>query len=54
MIYIAPRLIGDGVASVGDLGVDVVDDSVRLTQIVTRRLGDDLLYTGKVVPCSPV
>ena len=54
MIYVAPRLIGEGVGSVGDLGVEVIDDSVRLTQIVTRRLGNDLLYTGKVEPCSPV
>ncbi len=54
MIYVAPRLMGEGVASIGDLGVNVVDESVQLVDISTRRLGDDILYTGKVASCSPV
>ncbi len=53
MIYVAPRLIGGGVAGIGDLGVEEVDDSLRLEAVTTRRLGEDVLYTGKVVyPCS--
>ncbi len=54
MIYLAPRIIGEGLAGIGDLGVEAIDDSLRLAEVATRRLGDDLLYTGKVVyPCSP-
>ena len=54
MVYVAPRLIGEGLAGVGDLGVEEIDDSLSLEAVTTRRLGDDVLYTGKVVyPCSP-
>lgn len=54
MIYIAPRLLGsEGVAGVGDLGVEDLDQAPTLEEVRTRRLGDDLLYTGRVVyPCS--
>jgi len=47
-VYIAPCLIGDGVGSIGDLGVDELPQAVQLEQIKTRRLGADLLYTATV------
>ena len=47
-IYVAPLLIGDGVGSIGDLGVDELPQAVQLEQIKTRRLGADLLYTATV------
>ncbi len=55
MIYIAPRLLGgDALAGVGDLGVKSLEETPALEQVRTRRLGEDLLYTGRVVyPCSP-
>ena len=55
MIYIAPRLLGgDALAGVGELGLQSPEETPILKQVRTRRLGEDLLYTGKVVyPCSP-
>ena len=53
-VYVAPCLIGDGIGSIGDLGVDELTQAVKLEQIRTRRLGSDLLYTANVrYPCSP-
>ncbi|MEE2657437.1 MAG: bifunctional diaminohydroxyphosphoribosylaminopyrimidine deaminase/5-amino-6-(5-phosphoribosylamino)uracil reductase RibD [Candidatus Latescibacterota bacterium] len=48
MIYIAPKLIGEGVNAVANLGVDSPGDSVQLIDVRTRRLGDDVLYTARV------
>ena len=55
MIYIAPRLLGgDALAAVGELGLQSLEETPALEQVRTRRLGGDLLFTGKVVyPCSP-
>jgi len=54
MIYLAPLLIGDGLPGIGDLGVDEVEQALRLEETRTRRLGPDLLITAKVrYPCSP-
>jgi diaminohydroxyphosphoribosylaminopyrimidine deaminase/5-amino-6-(5-phosphoribosylamino)uracil reductase len=55
MLYIAPRVLGgDAMASVGALELQSLDETPRLEGVRTRRLGDDLLVSGKVVyPCSP-
>ncbi len=47
-VYVAPCLIGDGIGSIGDLGVDELAQAIQLEQIRTRRLGSDLLYTATV------
>jgi diaminohydroxyphosphoribosylaminopyrimidine deaminase/5-amino-6-(5-phosphoribosylamino)uracil reductase len=53
MIYVAPRLIGEGVNAIGQLDTVELDKAIRLEQVSTRRLGDDLLYTADVrYPCS--
>lgn len=53
-VYVAPCLIGDGIGSIGYLGVDELTQAVKLEQIRTHRLGSDLLYTANVrYPCSP-
>lgn len=54
MIYVAPRLLGgDAVAAIGDLGIDRLASTPQLSAVRTKRLGDDLLITGKVTrACS--
>ena len=53
MIYMAPLIIGDGVAAVGQLDTAELGAAIRLERVSTRRLGDDLLYTADVrYPCS--
>lgn len=45
--FVAPIFIGgDGVPAVGGLGVRVVSRAPRLTEVHSRRLGDDLLIEG--------
>lgn len=54
MLYVAPLLIGEGIAGIGDLGVDQLEEALHLDRVRTRRLGPDLLVTAKVrYPCSP-
>ena len=54
MLYVAGRLLGaEGLAGIGDLGIESLDQTPFVRQMRTRRLGDDLLITGKVVDsCS--
>ncbi len=51
-IYIAPRILGTGIAAIADLHSEKIADSLQLKQVQTRRLGTDLLYTAEVeYPC---
>jgi len=53
-IYVAPRLMGTGIAGIADLDILEIDRTIGLEEVRTRRLGDDLLYTACVrYPCSP-
>ena len=50
MIYIAPRFLGgDAIAGIGDLKIETLDVTPRLAGVHSKRLGEDLLVTGKVV-----
>ncbi len=52
-IYLAPRILGDGIAAVADLHIERIADSLALKNVRTRALGADLLYTAEVeYPCS--
>jgi diaminohydroxyphosphoribosylaminopyrimidine deaminase/5-amino-6-(5-phosphoribosylamino)uracil reductase len=51
-IYIAPRILGEGIAAIADLQIERIKDSLQLKDVHTRRLGADLLYTAEVeYPC---
>ena len=53
-IYVAPRLMGAGIAGIANLDILEIDQTIALEEVRTRRLGDDLLYTACVrYPCSP-
>ena len=49
-VFIAPKILGRGIPAVGDLGLETVAHAVRLVDIATERLGDDLLYTANLRP----
>ena len=48
---IAPKLIGgrDALTPVEGAGFDKVDDAIRLGQMTTRMIGDDILVTARVI-----
>ncbi len=54
MIYVAPRFLGgDAVAAIGDLGIAELAATPTLADVRTKRLGEDLLVTGRVLySCS--
>ena len=47
-IFIASKLIGGGVDSVGDLGIEKIADGIRLADVEIERIGEDILYTAMV------
>ncbi|MDZ4164917.1 MAG: bifunctional diaminohydroxyphosphoribosylaminopyrimidine deaminase/5-amino-6-(5-phosphoribosylamino)uracil reductase RibD [Smithellaceae bacterium] len=48
VIVQAPKIIGAGVEAVGNLGVNLMDEAIRLRSIRTRRLGGDLIMDGRI------
>lgn len=53
MIYVAPMLLGEGIAGIADLGIVDLDQAIRLQNLAIRRLGEDVLLSGEVKYCSP-
>jgi len=46
--FIAPKIIGEGIEAIGDLGIDKLDKSLRLDNVRRLKLGDDVLITGRI------
>lgn len=45
-IFVAPKVLGHGLAALADVGVRHLDQALRLTQVEYKRLGDDFYITG--------
>jgi len=48
VIIIAPKIVGKGVEAVGNLGIQSMDESLRLTYRKIFRKGDDLIIDGRI------
>lgn len=48
LIFLAPCLLGNGKDSFGDLGVHRIADALQIREFQTRRVGADLLITGRL------
>ena len=46
-VVVAPILLGKGRLPVGDLGVERVDQGLKLEKVTHRRLGEDILIEGR-------
>jgi diaminohydroxyphosphoribosylaminopyrimidine deaminase/5-amino-6-(5-phosphoribosylamino)uracil reductase len=46
--YVAPAVLGDGLAAVGGFGVSSIADVLRLTDVSVTSMGTDVLITGLV------
>lgn len=46
MFFMAPRIFGKGLEAIGDLGIESVDNAIRLKAINTERMGRDILVSG--------
>jgi diaminohydroxyphosphoribosylaminopyrimidine deaminase / 5-amino-6-(5-phosphoribosylamino)uracil reductase len=48
MLYVAPKLVGNGVPLLDTPGPDKMADAWRIEDLQVQRLGDDLLISGRV------
>ncbi|MBU0628001.1 MAG: bifunctional diaminohydroxyphosphoribosylaminopyrimidine deaminase/5-amino-6-(5-phosphoribosylamino)uracil reductase RibD [Nanoarchaeota archaeon] len=46
LIFISPKLIGEGLAALGDLGITKIDKSIKLKSLDYRKIGKDILIEG--------
>lgn len=45
---IAPKLVGQGIEAVGDLGITRLKDAIVFSSFSTRRLGADIVFDGRI------
>lgn len=48
VVVIAPRIIGQGIESIGDLGVKDLKDAMTFSAVRVRRLGPDIVFDGRL------
>jgi len=46
LIFISPKLIGEGLAALGDLGINKIDKSIKIKKLDYRKIGKDILIEG--------
>lgn len=45
---IAPKIIGQGIESIGDLGITRLDQAITFSSLKTRRLGPDFIFDARL------
>src|ERR1041384_3332322 len=45
---IAPKIIGQGIDAIGDLGITGLDDAIVLSSVKTSQLGSDIVIDGRI------
>ena len=48
VVFIAPKILGVGLPSVGNLGLERIADAIVLEDVVIERVGEDLMYSAVV------
>lgn len=48
VVFIAPKILGGGLPSVGALGFEQIADAIPLQDIDVKPIGDDLMYTAHI------
>lgn len=52
-VYIAPKLLGAGISPLGDLGIEDINQALKLKAPVVERLGEDIFIGAKGAECLP-
>jgi riboflavin biosynthesis pyrimidine reductase len=47
-VFVAPKILGDGLNALANLGIKSLKSSISLDGFNSRRIGDDLLFSGKI------
>lgn len=50
---IAPKIVGQGIEAVGDLGITKLADAIVFSSVRTRRLGPDVIFDGRISRDEP-
>lgn len=48
LLFSAPKLIGDGLGAIGNLGIKKLDKAISLKNIETKKIGRDILVEGRL------
>ena len=48
-VFLAPKLLGEGLSSIGDLGITSIGNAIALEAPEVQMLGEDVYYTARVV-----
>ena len=48
VVVIAPKIIGKGTESIGDLGITRLKEAMTFASVKIRRLGDDIIFDGRL------
>ena len=48
VIAIAPKILGQGLEAIGDLGITSLTHALTFSSFKTRRLGDDIIFDGRL------
>jgi len=48
VVFVAPKILGVGLPSVGALGFERIADAIQLCDVQVERVGDDLMYTANI------
>lgn len=46
LIFTAPKIIGNGLGAISNLGIKKIDKAIKLKSITTRKIGKDMLVEG--------
>ena len=47
VVIVAPKLTGQGIEAIGDLGITRLDEAIAFSSFKTRRLGADMIFDGR-------
>lgn len=51
-VFVAPKILGAGLHAIGPLGIDSIGDAIALEEVKVEAVGDDFLFTARVISCS--
>lgn len=48
VIILAPKIIGQGLEAIGDLGITTLEGAITFSSTKTRKIGDDIMFDGRL------
>nr|NIR49806.1 bifunctional diaminohydroxyphosphoribosylaminopyrimidine deaminase/5-amino-6-(5-phosphoribosylamino)uracil reductase [candidate division KSB1 bacterium]NIR73347.1 bifunctional diaminohydroxyphosphoribosylaminopyrimidine deaminase/5-amino-6-(5-phosphoribosylamino)uracil reductase [candidate division KSB1 bacterium]NIS25227.1 bifunctional diaminohydroxyphosphoribosylaminopyrimidine deaminase/5-amino-6-(5-phosphoribosylamino)uracil reductase [candidate division KSB1 bacterium]NIT72130.1 bifuncti len=47
-VFVAPKILGSGLSALQNLGIDSLEQSIRLHDLRKRQVGEDILLLGRI------